>query len=171
MINDSYEECPQCTRRVKRGGMRKHFSHTPGHNPLFTSTSMIRTLANLHASYNLQQPLPLSSTVLHPTTDGWTAPPSDKFNNDGFGAEPPPDLSTGTSTTTSEESHWQEQLQSTSADRPEDTTVDDAGTGTEEDLDLVVDGMEGLSAIEICEVEHFPSADPKSGLHHVQSFN
>jgi hypothetical protein len=166
MVNDSYEECPQCTRRVKRGGMRKHFSHTPGHNPLFTSTSMVRTLANLHASYNLQQPLLLSSTVLHSTTDGWTAPPSDEFNNDGFGAnEPRPDPS--------EESHWQGQLQSTSADRPEDTTVDDAGTGTEEDLDLVVDGMEGLSAIEICEVEHFPSADPmvQSGLHPVQSFN
>ena len=55
------------------------------------------------------------------------------------------------------------------SEEPKDMLED---TGTE-DLDLVVDGIEGLSTIEICEVKPFSSVDPMvlSGVHPVLFFN
>jgi len=136
-------------------GNAKHFSHTPNHNPLFTSTSTVQILTNLHASYNLQIQLPLTTPVLYPEPDEGISPTFDTLNglHDEILSEmprPPPSTPTA-------------------SEEPEDIIEDTSS----EDLNLVINGMEGLSAIEICEVEPFPPADSMvlSGVHPVEYFN
>ena len=125
--------------------MRKHFSHTPGHNLLFISTSVAHSLAELRCSYDkkIQGPrdLPLQSvTALQ--TESLSAPSivstaSDSINSADWNGE-------------------------TMADNPPEFADMDCGGVTEiiadetEDLNIVVDGMEGLTAIEIREVQEFP---------------
>jgi len=99
--------------------------------------------------------LPLTTSVLHPEPDEGISLTFDMLNglHDEILSEmpePPP------STLITSEG-------------PEDIIEDTSS----EDWDIVIDEMEGLSVIEICEVEPFPPADSMvlSSVHPVEYFN
>ena len=132
--------------------MRKHFSHTPGHNPLFISTSVALRLAELCHSYDkkMQDPRDIhmrSVPVLQNESLG-SASITPVASDSGNNAE--------------------RNDQGTLGNNPPDIAHTDCGV-TEivvdetNDLDIVVDGMEGLTAIEICEVQEFPLTSLQSG--------
>ena len=122
---------------------------------MFTLTFTVQILTNLHTSYNLQIQLSLTTPVLHPEPNEEISLIFDTLNDlhdkillEMLGSLPStPTVSEGL----------------------KDIIEDNSS----EDLNLIINGMEGLSVIEICEVKPFLLADSMVlfGVHFIEYFN